>query len=348
MKHNLADPLAHRSVRQLLEFLHDSSQRGILFGHEDALSYGIGWKYHDEPGACDVKKVCGDYPAVFGWDLGHIEVGSPCNIDQVDFDLMRSQIVRAHKMGAINTISWHAHNPVTGGDTWDTDARVLEKILPGGSHAKKFREWLTILGAFLKSLQDEHGAPVPVLFRPWHEHTGEWFWWGEGHCSREEFIELWQYTVAFLRDTMDVHNLLYVYSTDKVISEQQYLEKYPGDEWIDVLGIDVYDFPHQGVDYNQVMPECLSVLRSIGLQKNKPYALTETGNLCVQPKKWWTESLLRLARGYGLSWCLVWINLEVAQYYGPHPGNASAKDFVEFYRSPETIFAGDLPPIWGE
>ena len=343
----MVDPKAEPDVALLYKFLQDTTSAGFMFGHQDAFSYGIGWKYEDQPGACDVQKVCGDYPAVFGWDLGHIETGSPVNIDSVNFDLMRSQIVRAHKMGAINTISWHPTNPVTGGNTWDVSVRVVQEILPGGSKADKYKQWLTTVGTFIASLKDENGKAVPVIFRPYHEHTGSWFWWGDKLCTQDEFKSLWKYTVTYLRDSMQVHNVLYAYSTDKVTTEAQYLDKYPGDEWVDILGIDVYDFPHNGVDYNKVMPECLGILSKIGRAKNKPYALTETGNLCVKPEKWWTESLLRLAKGYGIRWALVWINIEEKQYYGPYPGQASAEDFKAFYRDPATIFASDLPDIFG-
>lgn len=340
------DKNADARVTQLYSFLQDTTQDGIMFGHQDALAYGIGWTYADEPGACDVHKVCGDYPAVFGSDIGHIETGSSVNIDSVSFELMRQNILRAHKMGAINTVSWHPVNPVTGGTTWDISTRVVEKILPGGAHADIFKNWLTIIGTYFLSLRDDSGDLIPVLFRPYHEHTGNWFWWGNEHCTQEEYIQLWKYTVSYLRDTMQVHNLLYVYSTDKVTTEQEYLHKYPGDEWVDVLGADVYDFPHFGVVYSEVMPQTLTVLSQIGKQKNKPYALTETGNICVKPAKWWTKSLLELSKDYGLRWVLVWINIEEAQYYAPYPGQVSAEDFKEFYRNPATVFAGDLPQIF--
>ncbi len=341
----LVDANAQPKTQQLYKFL-QSDSKGIMFGHQDSLSYGIGWKYHETPGECDIKKVCGDFPAVFGWDLGHIETGSDVNIDAVPFALMQEQIVRAHEMGAINTISWHPVNPITGGNTWDVSVRVLEQILPGGESEKKFKSWLVTVGTFLKSLKDSEGNNVPIIFRPYHEHTGSWFWWGNDFCTKEEYIKLWRYTVSVLRDELGCHNLLYCYSADKVTSGEQYLEKYPGDEWVDVLGIDVYDFPHQGVNYEKVLPECLKILESIGKQKNKPYALTETGNLCVKPEKWWTDSLLRLVGDCGIKWFLVWINIEDAQYYAPHPGNASAPNFVEFYKSDKTIFAGDLPKIF--
>ncbi len=342
---SITDKNADENVKKLYRFLETSDTLGIMFGHQDDLSYGIGWKYTDDPGSSDIYRVSGDYPAVFGWDLGHIETGSPVNIDSVDFGLMKKNIIRSYNMGGINTISWHPTHPVTGGTTWDT-TKAVTHILPGGSHHEKFNGWLTAVGSFLKSLRDSSGNAVPVVFRPYHEHNGSWFWWGDDHCTVEEYKQLWKYTVCYLRDTIDIHNLLYAYSPNIVVSEEEYLEKYPGDEWVDFFGVDVYDFPHYGIDYGKELPKSLGILKKIATEKNRPYALTETGNLNVQPHDWWTESLLKYTSGTGIRWALVWINIEEAQYYAPYPGQVSEKNFKTFYNNDETLFLSDLPEIY--
>lgn len=48
------------------------------------------------------------------------------------------------------------------------------------------------------------GELIPVIFRPYHEHNGDWFWWGKGVNSEEDYIKLWQFTVEYLRDEKDV------------------------------------------------------------------------------------------------------------------------------------------------
>lgn len=341
----ITDTKAEDSVKKLYEFLSGSDTLGIMFGHEDSFSYGIGWKYNDDPGNSDIYKVSGDYPAVFGWDLGHIETGSPVNIDSVNFKLMKKLITKAYHMGGINTISWHPTHPGTGGSTWDTTV-VVKDILPGGILHNKFKGWLTSVGGFLKSLKDSTGNGIPIVFRPYHEHNGSWFWWGDRFCTLDEYKSLWKFTVGYLRDTMDIHNLLYAYSPNIVASKDEYLAKYPGNGWVDILGIDVYDFPHYGIDYSKVLPHCLQILKSVAKEKNKPYALTETGNLCVKPKEWWTESLLKYISGSGVRWALVWINIEEAQYYAPYPGQVSAENFKSFYNDNETLFLRDLPKIY--
>jgi mannan endo-1,4-beta-mannosidase len=339
--YSITDSQALPSVTELYSFL-QKPLPGIMFGHQDTLSYGIGWKYKNDTDTSDVYKVCNDYPALCGWDLGHLETGSETNIDNVPFSEMRHNICRAYEMGAISTISWHPTNPVTGGNTWDVSARVVEQILPGGAYADKFENWLNTIADYLLSLVDSKGNLIPIIFRPYHEHTGSWFWWGNDHCTQEEYITLWKYTVTFLRDTKQVHNLLYCYSSDKVENTEEYLYKYPGDQWVDILGLDCYDFPHAGVHYPTALPKNLQILQEVGIQKQKPYALTETGNLCVQHQTWWTDMLLQYADNYGIKWFLVWINIEEKQYYGPYPQQMSANNFVEFYKNPKTIFVSDL------
>ena len=53
--------------------------KGFLFGHQDDLAYGVKWKY--VPGRSDIKDVTGDYPALYGWELGRLELDHPMNLD---------------------------------------------------------------------------------------------------------------------------------------------------------------------------------------------------------------------------------------------------------------------------
>nr|WP_321412017.1 glycosyl hydrolase [uncultured Carboxylicivirga sp.] len=341
----VVDQNADENVIKLYQFLMQSDTLGIMLGHEDTFAYGIGWKHDGEVYTSDVYKICGDFPAVFGWDLGHIETGSPVNIDTVNFESMKKFIVKAHEMGGINTISWHPTHPLTGGSTWDTTV-VVNQLLPGGALNDKFNGWISSIGNFFSDLKDSKGQSVPVIFRPFHEHNGSWFWWGDGLCSVDEYTQLWKYTVSYLRDTMSVHNVLYAYSPNIVGSKEEYLAKYPGNEWVDIMGVDVYDFPHYGINYAEVLPRNLEILKSVALEKNKPYALTETGYLNEKPAQWWTNSLLEFTKGSGIRWALIWINLEAAQYYFTFPGQPSTPDFKEFYNSEETLFVSDLPEIY--
>ena len=184
-------------AEQLIECLQQLRKYGIMFGHQDALFYGTTWKW--EYGRSDVNDVCGDYPAVLGCELGGLELGNEKNLDGVPFDKMRQQIIEHYKKGGIITISWHPYNPVTGQNAWNTEGNAVTAVLPGGKENVKMKLWHKRLVFFFKSLKDNKGNSIPIIFRPWHEMSGSWFWWGYQQCTPEQYKTLYQLTYNTMR-----------------------------------------------------------------------------------------------------------------------------------------------------
>ena len=110
-----------------------------MFGHQDDLAYGVGWQ--SERNRSDIKESCGQYPAVFGWDIGG--VGKKHNLDGISFEDITILIREADKMGGIITISMHLDNPITGNDAWD-NTPVVDQILPGGTHHEEYLAMLKL------------------------------------------------------------------------------------------------------------------------------------------------------------------------------------------------------------
>ena len=160
------DAKATKKTDALYINLQEISNQGVLFGHQDDVAYGVGWK--DEKGRSDVKDVCGSYPALYGWDVS--KLGSSFNIDTVDFEKMKVWIKEAFKRGGINTISWHMDNPATGGSSWD-NTPAISKILPGGEKHEFYKQRLDLFANFLNDLKVGFGTKIPIIFRPFHEHT---------------------------------------------------------------------------------------------------------------------------------------------------------------------------------
>ena len=319
----------------------------ILFGHEDATAYGIGWK--SQPHRSDIKSVCGSFPAVYGWDLGDIELGYPENLDGVNFDEMRKLIQEAYARGGIITISWHQDNPVSGGDSWDSANKAVEHVLPGGSHHALYLQRLDRAAEFLNSLRDPSNEPIPVIFRPYHEHTGGWFWWGKNSCTRKEFIQLWQMTVDYLKEEKQLHNLLYAYSPNATSSRKVYLERYPGNDYVDVIGLDCYNAA-KNLSNPEPFLEKLRMIAAIAKEFNKIPALTETGSNNIQPSNWFTKYLLDPIKSdpeaSRIAYILVWRNWKKDHCFAPYPGHPSESDFVKFYSDPVTMFESDLPDMY--
>ena len=160
----------------LLERLIALKQKGYMFGHQDDPFYGLTWEW--ELDRSDILETVGDYPAVMGFDLGGIEMGNEKNLDDVPFTRIREELIKHHERGGIVTISWHPRNPVTEGTAWDvSDNLVIHKILNEESVRAKFIQWIIRVGDFLDTLKTEDGKKVPIIFRPWHENNGSWFWW---------------------------------------------------------------------------------------------------------------------------------------------------------------------------
>jgi mannan endo-1,4-beta-mannosidase len=179
----LADKGATNETQIVYKNLFGFVKKGIMFGHQDDLAYGVNWRY--EEGRSDVRDAAGDYPAVYGWDLGGLEKKSDKNIDGIPFDKMRQYIKDAKKRGGIITISWHQDNPLTGKNAWDTSPKSLASALPGGVAHDKFKSWLDEGAKFLLSLKDENEKLIPILYRPYHELTGDWFWWCKNNGTPE-------------------------------------------------------------------------------------------------------------------------------------------------------------------
>lgn len=340
-----ADKNATTLTKALYRNLYALRSSHTLFGQQDALAYGVGWK--NISGQSDVKLVVNDYPAVYGWDIAHIELDSANNIDGVPFKKMLEYIRQGFERGGVITISWHARNPLTGQSAWDTTAGTVKSILPGGANHVLYKNWLDKVAVFLQQCRDKNNTAIPILFRPFHELTGNWFWWCKNACTPEEYITLWRFTRNYLINTKKIHHLIFVYNTAEFSSPEAYLERYPGDDQVDVLSMDAYQH-QQGKEATErfinTTRRQLSYIADIAKQKNKLCAFAETGFEAIPDAEWWTKTLWSTIEGLPVSYVLVWRNhgympsTKKMHYYAPYPGQVSANDFQKFYLNPSILF----------
>jgi len=373
--------------------LADSNQ--TLFGHQDDLYFGVGWV--GDPGRSDIKTVAHSYPAVYGWEVSAIELGSPNSGDGVPFDTMRENIIAGYLRGGVITLSWHMNNPVTYdligtdpdnnrlGTAFDTTPAV-STILPGGSNHAMYRRWLDAFAAFDRSLTVS-GAPwnpsehlVPVIFRPFHEHNGGTFWWGRGNASEAEYIALWIFTVRYLRDTAGLHNLLYAFSPDARYTsshtkdysypdlatfEAEYNYAYPGDTYVDVLGLDFYQnmfLIRRGVDdalvgevaFQSILDRLVESAHNRGGGRSdslKIPALTEIGLQrwdLPNANHWWTQYLYpglvgTRPSGGQPAYVLTWGNSSDTDRSAPYDGSLDSSDFADFAAKPMIHLEDEIP-----
>jgi mannan endo-1,4-beta-mannosidase len=352
----LIDSQATTKTRALYQNLKTLSAQGVLFGHQDGDAYGVGWRA--ESGRSDVKSVSGSYPAVHGWDLGKIELNSSANLDSVNFKSMHRWIRQVYKRGGINTISWHIDNPVSKKSAWDKTPAVKD-ILPGGVQHSYFLSQLDLAAEFLNTCTSVSGK-IPIIFRPWHEHNGDWFWWGKGNCTEAEYIQLWKFTVDYLRKTKGLHHLIYAFSPDRSRMDMNdpkfsYLYGYPGDEYVDIIGLDNY--MDVGVSKSEEefivkvndLIKVSETITEIAHDKNKIAAITETGQESIINPTWYSDVLLRPFKGkqsIRIAYILVWRNANKKHHYAPYPEHPAAVDFINYYNDPYTLFESDLHRVY--
>jgi len=346
------DKNATKETRNLYQNLKKISKKHILFGHQHALEYGHGWS--NETNRSDVKSVTGSHPAVVGIDFSGFSGHSKDEIQKTK-EVLKKNVIATYERGGITTVSWHFLNPASeGGFYWkDSISKpAMSLIKKGGSHHEQYKEILKTIADFTHSVKAKDGTLAPMIFRPFHEFDGDWFWWGKPYTSREDFIEVWQFTVSYLRDTLKVHNFIYAFSPDnRFITEATYLERYPGDDYVDLFGMDDYgDFGRDGkYDLDKAVKK-LKIISDVAIQKKKLAALTETGLESIPNANWWTEVLLKTLQSekLELAYVLVWRNdiTSATHFYAPFPGQVSETDFIQFYEDPYTLFENDLKNVY--
>jgi mannan endo-1,4-beta-mannosidase len=333
--YNPSDKLATPETKRLYSSLQRLVNEGVIFGHHDDLAYGVGWR--GDKDWSDIKSVTGTYPALYGWDLSGVERGMSNDINSIPFDQQGKYIKTVYERGGINTFCWHLNNPANGKTAWDTSQNTVKQLIPGGAYNKTYMACLDRVANYIEQLKGSHDEPIPILFRPFHELTGNWFWWCKNTCTADDFKTLWRFTVDYLRNTKKLHNLLIVYSVADINSKDEFLERYPGDDYADVVGFDSYCT--RGVaEFQKGMDKRLAITQAIATEHHKLSAVAETGYEHIPQADWWTNVLLPIISKYKLSYLMVWRNGGPTHFYAPYPGQASADNFTEFSKNGHTIF----------
>lgn len=270
------NPDATPEARALLSYIQGISGRLILSGqHNFPLSGSRNSEF--------VTNYIGKTPVVWSQDFGFAGDGDK------DSYLARPAIIqeaiRQHKLGSIITMCWHAvpptadepitFQPVQGADPAAplasvqgrlSDKQFRDILTPGTSLYKKWVKQVDIIASFLKQLQD---AKVPVLWRPYHEMNGDWFWWGGRHEGKYTTAALYRQLYNRFTKVHKLNNLIWVWSVDRPSRpDREFIKYYPGSQYLDILAIDIY-----GNDFDQSYYEGL-----LALSKGKPLTLGEVGN----------------------------------------------------------------------
>ena len=250
---------------KLLEYIYSISGKQIITGQHCAPLVG-------STRLSVVHRMTKHYPALFGQDFGF---SYPGYWDGINF---RQQIVdeaiRRHYEGFIITLMWHAvpptqDEPVTFRESIQsdlTDQEWNDLVTPGTEINERWKSQVDVIAWFLKQLRY---ADVPVLWRPYHEMNGDWFWWGKKE-GENGYKKLWRMMYDRFVNFHDLNNLIWVYNCNEVKENvDPYPTYFPGDDVVDIFATDVYSEGYNQENYDQIL----------ALAGNKPIALGEVGNL---------------------------------------------------------------------
>lgn len=355
----MVDANATKETVALFYNLKKLAKTKIAIGQQDAFNSF----YQDNTGDSDIKKNTGYDPALLGSDFMFITDKN--NNNQADnwFYQQEEKLVNATKAayakGMINTFCWHLREPnkedsfYAADMTADQKATAFKSILPGGSNHEWYKKKLDKIASVVLNLKGSNGELIPIIFRPFHEFDGNWFWWGANFCTPDDYKTAYQFTVDYLKNTKGVHNILYAFSPDNsYTTATNYLSRYPGDKYVDILGMDNYgDFDNQGQTGAGKANAKLKIITDLAQTKVKIAALTETGYQVTSTKTaindWFSTYLYSAltTNNMEVSYVMFWNNTKDA-YFVPNGAVSNAADFKTYAAKPKSALVNSLPKMY--
>jgi mannan endo-1,4-beta-mannosidase len=271
------NPHSTPEARALLAYLYSISGKATIAGQHNYPNVGARWT--------DMAyDLTAKYPGLFGGDFGFS--GGEDKDSMLARPAMIEEVKRQYRNGAVVTLTWHEvrptdDEPVAFKDSVQghlTDAEWKELLTPGSLLNLRWQAQVDVIAGYLKQLQDAH---VPVLFRPYHEINGNWFWWG-GRPGKGGSAALYRQIYDRFVNVHHLDNLLWVWNAGAPGGNAGPIEPYyPGAQYADLVTMDTYG------EFNQE-----HYMRTLALAGGKPIALAEVGGLpspeVLQQQPRWT------------------------------------------------------------
>src|ERR1700722_6275700 len=257
-----ANPNATPEARVLLKQIEQISGHFTLTGQHNFPNHVSRWSDR-------IYDLTGKFPAIFGQDFGFSGGEDKDSVE--GRPSMIEEVKRQYRNGAVIALTWHAvrpsdDEPVTFRDSVQghlTDFEWNELLTPGTDLYNRWVEQVDVIAGYLRQLQN---AGVPVLFRPYHEMNGNWFWWGGRPGDHGSAALLRQLHSRFV-DVHHLNNLVWVWNVNSPSENAGPIASYfPGAEYADIVTMDIYG------EFKQSYYDDM-----VALAGDKPIALAEVG-----------------------------------------------------------------------
>ena len=246
-----------------------------------------------------IEETTGKFPAMRGLDFMN-----------GDFDGVVKRSKEWWDKGGLVTICWHTGVNGKGYQESLNDDPDFEKLLTKGTD--EYNAMIANWDKAAKALTELRDAGIPVLWRPFHEFDGQWFWWGKG--GSENFIKLWRMMYDYFTDEYNLTNLIWVLGYSDYVKDGWYV----GDEYCDIIGSDSYK--------NNTNLRAWRIFDKLD-KSGKPRAFHECGN--VPPVSDFEKD------GCIWSWFMVW--------HTDYIKNNDAQNLKNVYNSDLIITLDELP-----
>ena len=312
---------AQSGVRNVMEYLAELSGKGIVTGQHT--------QTREQRELIYIEKVTGKKPALCGFELLSYSQNIHCELwdteCQKEVDENRGTLENAMewaKLGGLLTMTWHWFSPMYGmGKSFFTENTTFDAALALKEGTLEHKALVSDMDKMAKELLIFCEKGVPILFRPFHEAEGKWFWWGAkgGQVARDLYCMLYnRFTTVY-----ELNNLIWVWNSPVP-------KDYPGDNVVDVLTRDLYPPAHTHTDLAKEYQELHCVLEC---GQEKLMAVGEIGTL---------PSIVALSQSrIPWSWYMTWSN-----DFGGSDKFTSEEALREFYDCEYAVTLDKLPRLY--
>lgn len=200
-----------------------------------------------------IFNATGKYPAIRGLDYMND-----------DFQGVNQRALDWWNKGGLVTICWHTGCDFSGAwkEAMDSEITDWDKALTEGT--AEYKKLISGMDKAAKALSELRDEGVTVIWRPFHEADGGWFWWGKG--GSDNFVKLWRIMYTRYTEDFGLDNLIWVQGFSH--NGEKIKDWYVGDGYCDIIGADSYDGGAQ--------PKLYKAVSKIN-KGNKPICFHECG-----------------------------------------------------------------------